>query len=886
MISGGTMNARQEMSRVYNPHEVEVRLYDWWEQQGYFKPAGDPGRPPFVISMPPPNITGALHIGHAMTATIEDIMIRWHRMLGQPTLWDPGSDHAGIATQNVVERALLTEGTSRQELGREKFIARVWQWKEQYGHRITEQHRRLGASCDWDRERFTLDEGLSRAVREAFVRLYHKGLIYRDTYLINWCPRCGTAVSDLEVIHRETPTRLWYVRYFLEGGGEIQVATTRPETILGDTAIAVNPHDPRYTALVGRTARVPVLERPIPIIADKVVDREFGTGAVKVTPAHDPTDYEIGLRHGLEQTNVLNEDGTMNENAGPFAGLDRFACRTQLVERLQESGQLVKVADYTHSVGHCQRCDTLIEPRISTQWFVKIRPLAEPAIAAVRDGRIRIVPERFAKVYFNWMENIRDWCISRQLWWGHRIPVWYCAACGQQTVATTDPSTCAHCGSANIQQDPDVLDTWFSSGLWPFSTLGWPDDTEDFRRFYPTSVMETGYDILFFWVARMIMLGLEMTGNIPFSVVYLHGLVRDEFGRKYSKSLGNALDPLDVIEEFGTDALRFSLVTSSTPGEDAKLSPQKVEAARNFTNKIWQAARFLIGNLNSADINATWENEALTLPDRWIISRHNRLIADVNRLMEDYQFGEAGRQIRDFLWNEFCDWYIEISKIRLYGDDPRTRQATQQTLVHVLERTLRLLHPFMPFVTEGIWQNLPHQGEALIVAPWPEAGETDEAAEKQMDLIMEIVRGIRNARSEYRVDTRHTVEAVIAAGDDLELLSAHRQLLVSLARVNPEKLTIERNLREKPRQALTLVYSGVEVYLPLAGLVDLDAERRRLAQEIEEADEAIARSEALLRKPEFREKAPGDVIAREEKRLAELRERRARLRERLAELAA
>ena len=886
------MKTKTEMSKVYNPHDVEKRLYDWWEARGYFKPEVNQGKQaglrPFVISMPPPNITGALHIGHAMTATVEDIMIRWHRMMGYPSLWVPGSDHAGIATQNVVERALVAEGTSRREVGREKFVERVWAWRSQYGNRITEQHRRLGASCDWDRERFTLDEGLSRAVRTAFVRLHEQGLIYRGTYLVNWCPRCGTAVSDLEVIHQEAATKLWYVRYPLEGGGEIQVATTRPETILGDTAVAVNPEDERYSALVGRTAILPVLERRIPIIADDVVDKAFGTGAVKVTPAHDPTDYEMGLRHGLPQVNVLNEDGTMNDNAGPFVGMDRFECRKALVERLKADGLLVKIQDYGHAVGHCQRCDTIIEPRISTQWFVKIKPLAEPALEVVRNGRIRIVPERFAKVYYNWMENIRDWCISRQLWWGHRIPVWYCDDCGKETVATVDPTTCAHCGSAKIHQDPDVLDTWFSSGLWPFSTLGWPDDTSDLRTYYPTTVMETGYDILFFWVARMIMLGLAMTGDIPFSVVYLHGLVRDEFGRKYSKSLGNALDPIDVIEEFGTDALRFSLVTSSTPGDDAKLSVQKVEAARNFANKIWQAARFVVSNVDDdakmASGDFIGDQAKLSLPDRWILSRHNCLIAEVDRLMRDYQFGEAGRQIRDFLWGEFCDWYIEISKTRLYGDDPAAKTLTQQVLVYVLERTMRLLHPFMPFVTEEIWQYLPHDGDALIIAPWLEAGPVDENAERDMDLIMEIVRAIRNARAEYNVAAGRPVEAIIAAGDRLGLLEAQKELLVSLTRVDASKLTMTTSLQQKPEKALSLVIGGLEVYLPLAGLVDLDAERARLAAEVAETEAAIARSEELLGRPGFREKAPAHVVAREEERLAEHRTKLEKLRERLETL--
>ncbi len=883
-----------ELPKTYDPHSVEKRLYDWWEAQGYFKPIIDPNQKPFVISMPPPNITGALHVGHAITATLEDIMIRWHRMKGKPTLWVPGSDHAGIATQNVVERALEAEGTSRQELGREGFLKRVWQWKEEYGSRITEQHRRLGASCDWERERFTLDEELSRAVRAAFVRLYHKGLIYRGTYLINWCPRCKTAISDLEVIHQEEATKLWYVRYPLEDSEEgekeyITVATTRPETILGDTAVAVHPDDERYKNMVGRMAILPVLKRRIPIIADEVVDRQFGTGAVKVTPAHDPTDYEIGGRHDLETINVLNEEGTMNEEAGPYVAQDRYQCRRNLVADLEREGLLVKIEDYVHSLGHCQRCDTVIEPRISTQWFVKIRPLAEPAIKAVQEGRIRIIPERFTKVYYTWMENIRDWCISRQLWWGHRIPVWYCDDCGELIVAMEDPASCAHCGSNKINQDPDVLDTWFSSGLWPFSTLGWPDESNDMSYFYPTSVMETGYDILFFWVARMIMLGLEMTGDIPFHTVYLHGLVRDELGRKYSKSLGNALDPIEVIEDYGTDALRFSLVTSSTPGNDTKLSLQKVEAARNFANKIWNAARFVVGNLGESYRPATWNLAALTLADRWIISRHNRLIANVTHLMKEYQFGEAGRQIHDFLWNEFCDWYIEISKIRLYGDRVRHQMTARRVLVHVLERTLRLLHPFMPFVTEEIWQYLPHGNdvasvEALIIAPWPEPGEVDEAAEEEMGRIMEIVRAIRNARAEYEVEPGRCIEALIAAGDKHDLLAAQKKILITLARLDADKLKLAHTLFDKPSQALALVVGGIEIYLPLAGMVDLATERERLAGEVEKATWQIARSEALLADENFTTKAPAHVVNRERQKMEGLRERRRKLAERLKSL--
>jgi valyl-tRNA synthetase len=921
-----------ELPKTYNPHAVEKRLYDWWEAQGYFKPKIDWDRRPFVISMPPPNITGELHLGHAITASLEDLMIRYHRMRGEPTLWLPGSDHASIATHYVIERGLANRelddllkeigyplpsdnrGLSRWDLGREWFIKLGWAWKRKYGGIITEQHRRLGASCDWTRERFTLDEGLSRAVREAFVRLYRKGLIYRGKYLINLCPRCNTALSDLEVVHEDEPGKLWYVRYPLIsdqwqgpsdewGSGNwatgandfITLATTRPETILGDSAVAVHPDDDRYKALVGRMTVLPALGRRMPIIADELVDPGFGTGAVKITPGHDPTDYEIGQRHGLEVISAINPNATMSEEAGPYAGLDRYKCRERLVADLEREGLLVKVEDHTHAPGRCQRCGTLVEPLVSEQWFVRIKPIAEPAIEAVRDGRIKIIPERFTKVYYNWMENIRDWCISRQLWWGHRIPVWYCDDCGGLTVDTVDPTQCEHCGSMNIQQDPDVLDTWFSSGLWPFSTLGWPDDTDDLRYFYPTSVMETGYDILFFWVARMIMLGLECTGDIPFHTVYLHGLIRDEKGEKMTKSKGNVIDPLDIMEEYGTDALRFTLLTGSTPGTDMKLSLERVEANRNFANKIWNAARFVLSVLAAKrpsgqafqpfDAETLRRYDAATLPERWILSRHNRLISNVTRLMEDYQFGEAGRQIYEFLWGEYCDWFIEMSKIRLYGHNEKAQAMAQQVLVYVLERTLRLLHPFMPFVTEEIWQHLPHEGEALIVAPWPEAGPTDEKAEEDMALVMEMVHAIRNARAEYKVEPARRIEAIIAASEKYELVASQRDILITLARLNAEKLHIARTLTEKPTQALALVVGGVEIYLPLAGMVDLEKERERLNAELEEIAQAISRSEKILASEDFLAKAPAQVVQRERDKLADYRQKQAKLQERLKSLS-
>jgi valyl-tRNA synthetase len=896
------------LPKNYDPSKVEKRIYDWWEKKGYFEPQINPWREPFVISMPPPNVTGQLHLGHAITATIEDIMIRYHRLLGDPTLWLPGADHAGIATQNVVERELAKKGLKRTDLGREKFVERAWQWKEFYLNRIDNQHRRLGVSCDWKRERFTLDEGLSRAVRTAFVRLYEKELIYRGTYLVNWCPRCGTAISDLEVEHEEEASNLWYVQYPVIAGGwsgpqapwpdanwcagatvYITVATTRPETLLGDSAVAVHPDDERFQHLVGLKVVLPGVERTIPIIADDVVEREFGTGAVKVTPAHDPTDYEIGKRHNLPEINVMSDDGMMNTEAGPYAGQDRFACRKQVVEHLEATGTLVKVEPYTHSVGHCQRCSTIVEPRISTQWFVKIKPLAEPAVEAVRDGRIQIVPKRFEKVYYNWMENIRDWCISRQLWWGHRIPVWYCQECGNEFAALEDPTGCPECGQATLTQDPDVLDTWFSSGLWPFSTLGWPEETADLKYFYPTSVLETGYDILFFWVARMIMLGLECTGQVPFHTVYLHGLMRNERGQKISKSLPDAAkyDPINVIEEYGCDALRFALVTISTPGNDAKLSPARIEAARNFANKIWNAARFVLSSLGMAveGGQGTWNLAGQSLIDKWIISRNNRLIAEVTRLMDTCQFGEAGRQIQEFLWNEFCDWYIEMCKVRLYSNDIRAQNVARQVLVYVLERSLRLLHPFMPFVTEALWQALPHEGPALITSSWPKEGWVDEEAESLVELLMEVVRIVRNARAEYNVPAGKRIQATVVAGDNVTFFREYAEVLCRLAHLDEDTLTLVETLDEKPMQALTLVAGGVEVYLPLGGMIDLNAERQRIAEEMETLTQRMAEVEIRLRNTSFLNKAPEHVVQRERDKRDDLRERWALLRNRWQELS-
>ncbi|MGC9359894.1 MAG: valine--tRNA ligase [Anaerolineae bacterium] len=893
------MNAQaplpKEMPKIYDAGLIEQPLYEWWEQQGYFRPEIDPDREPFVISMPPPNVTGALHLGHAIMSSIEDALIRYHRLLGEPTLWVPGTDHAGIATQNVVERELAREGVTRHDLGREAFVQRAWEWKAIYHARITQQQRRLGISCDWERERFTMEDDLSRAVREAFVRLYERGLIYRGLYLVNWCPRCGTAVSDLEVEHTETDTHLWYVRYWTpDRSRSIVVATTRPETILGDTAVAVHPEDDRYQDLIGQEVVIPFVERVVPIIADDVVDSEFGTGAVKVTPAHDPVDYEIGRRHGLATVDVMTDEGTMSEAAGPFAGLNTLECREQIVASLEEAGDLVKTEPYHHSVGHCQRCDNVIEPRISTQWFVKAKPLAEPALQAVRDGRLRIVPERFTKVYTDWLEGIRDWCISRQLWWGHRIPVWYCDACGEMIIGREDPTVCPKCGSTELTQDPDVLDTWFSSALWPFSTLGWPEDTEDLRYFYPTSVMETGYDILFFWVARMVMMGLEMTGEVPFHTVYLHGLVRDRNGNKISKSLPDVeqYDPLLVIDEYGLDALRFTLLTGSTPGNDMKLAMERVESNRNFANKIWQAARFVLGNLSDEpDAYAPPEEpidpNALDDPmDRWIVSRYHHLVEEVTRLFDAYQLGEAGRQLYEFIWGEYCDWYIEATKVRLRADNGEGTEAARRVLVYVLEGSLRLLHPFMPFVTEAIWQYLPHRGEALIVADWPRIGSRDEDAEQAADGLFELVRAIRNARAEYDVEPSRWIAAIVVAGERPAWLEDVHDVLSSLARVDPDRLTIAQDVATRPEKALTLVVGTFECYLPLADLVDLSRERERLWSEIADADLEIARSERLLSNENFVRKAPPEVVGREREKLAGHRERKQRLVERLATLEA
>jgi valyl-tRNA synthetase len=893
------------LPKTYNFQETEARIYRLWEEQGYFKPSNDPNHPnfdpaikPFVISIPPPNVTGELHLGHAMFVSMEDLMIRYHRMKGYATLWVPGSDHAGIATQLQVEKALAKEGLSREELGREAFLARTWAWKEKYGGIITQQIRRLGASCDWDRERFTLDEGLSRAVREAFVRLYEKGLIYRGPRLINWSPGLKTAVSDLEVEYSEEPGTLYYFKYRLANDPDayIPVATTRPETILGDTGVAVHPEDPRYCHFVGRSVVVPILGREIPVIADDYVDREFGTGALKITPGHDPNDYLIGQRHGLEIISVLDEAARVNAHGGPYQGQDRFECRDNLWSDMAAAGLTIKAEPYTLSVPRSQRGGEIVEPMISTQWFVKMEGIAQAALAAVRDGRIRIVPERFTKVYYNWLENIEDWCISRQLWWGHRIPVWYCQDCQAQIVERVDPDKCPTCGSVRLEQDPDVLDTWFSSGLWPFSTLGWPDETPDYRYFYPTSIMETGYDILFFWVARMIMSGLEFTGQIPFHTVYLHGLIRDEHGRKMSKTYGNVIDPLVVMDELGTDALRFTLLVGSTPGQDTNLSVKKVEANRNFANKIWNAGRFVIGAVLQVPANPVAPPD-WTLADSWVWARLQTLVRDVERLFTSFQYGEAGRQIYEFFWSEFADWYLEIAKLQLAEGGDRAHY-TAQTLVRILDLALRMLHPFTPFVTEELWSRLkavagsqglaftPQGGwpAALIVAPWPEPrAQEGWEGEKlaQFGLVQELVRAIRNLRAEKQVKPGQQLPATFAAGEHLPILQGQAATLAALAGLDPDRLIIKPELDGKPEGHSALVVGPVEVYLPLAGLVDLDEERARLQKDLAEVDAQIERLQALLAGP-FTQKAPPAVVAKEQARLAAFQETAEKLRNQIA----
>ncbi len=906
-MTSETQTAQESPGRDYAPYDpssVEGRVYDEWLRQGLFKPRSDEeagGKRPFVLTMPPPNVTGELHIGHALTMTIEDVMIRWHRMMGEPTLWVPGRDHAGIAGQLVVERELAKEGLTRHDLGREKFLERVWEWMDRYGKRIQYQLHRLGASADWDREKFTMDPGPSRAVRTAFVKLYQQGLIYRGYRIVNWCPGCRTALSDLEVEHEEITGTLTYLRYPLKSTGQageaefIEVATTRPETVLGDTGIAVHPNDERYSAIVGRTAIVPHIGREIPVVADEVVDPAFGTGAVKVTPGHDPTDFEIGQRHSLPILMVMNLDGTMNENAGAYSGRTTADARKAFVHELEVNGLLIKQVPHRHAVGHCQRSRDIVEPMASDQWYVKIEPLATPALDAVRDGRIRIVPEHFGKVYYNWMENIRDWCISRQLWWGHRIPVWYRSDGGDPIVSVEPPDPADYPG-VTLTQDEDVLDTWFSSGLWPFSTLGWPDDTEDLRRFYPTSVMETGYDILFFWVARMIMQGIAMMDDVPFTDVYLHGMIRVD-GAKMSKVKGNVKDPVDLMEAYGTDAMRLGLVIGTTPGNDISISDAKLEAQRNFINKLWNAGRFVLANVGPDDLAAPRERPSdLSLADRWIRSRADRVTAEASQLLKDYQFGEAARVIQELLWDEFCDWYLEVAKIQLRdGASGASQAATRRTLIDVFERILRLLHPFAPFATEELWQafappestgtngsatNGGFRRTALIVAEWPEAGAPDAEAESEFRaVVIEPVLAARRLTAEYRLP--RDVPMILETGPRADLVAR----FIPTIRALTGKIDVSAvQSIPTPQHALSAVIRDGNLWLPTEGKFDVVQELARVEKELADAERTVDRTAAQLAQPSFANKAPPRVVAQRREQLAEQRERAERLGARLATL--
>lgn len=846
----------KELAKAYEPHEVEDRIYQFWVENGYFHAEPDPKKKPYTIVIPPPNITGQLHMGHALDETLQDILIRWRRMQGYSALWLPGTDHASIATEAKIVEAMKAEGLTKEDLGREGFLKRAWEWKEKYGGTIVSQLKKLGSSCDWDRERFTLDEGCSKAVREVFVRLYEKGLIYRGERIINWCPHCKTSISDAEVEYAEKDGNFWHLRYPLtDGSGYIQLATTRPETMLGDTAVAVHPDDERYKDMIGKTVTLPLVGREIPIVADTYVDMEFGTGVVKITPAHDPNDFEVGQRHNLPIINVMDESGVINENGGEYCGLDRMDARKKIVKALEEQGYLVKIEPHKHNVGTCYRCGTVVEPRVSMQWFVKMEPLAKPAIDAVRNGDTKFVPERFDKIYFNWMENIRDWCISRQLWWGHRIPAWYCD-CGEAVVSRETPTACPHCGGAHLHQDEDTLDTWFSSALWPFSTLGWPDNTEDLKYFYPTSTLVTGYDIIFFWVARMIFSGIEHMGETPFKTVFIHGIVRDEQGRKMSKSLGNGIDPLKVIDEYGADALRFMLATGNSPGNDMRYSVEKVASSRNFANKIWNAARFILMNLEGHDVKGILP-ETLTTEDKWIISGFNRVAKEITENLEKFELGIAVQKIYDYLWDDFCDWYIEIAKIRMNGDDPVTAQNAREVLVWVMTGTLKLLHPFMPFITEEIWQTLPHEGEALMIAQWP---EYDEAlnfpqAEAEMKRLMDVIRGIRNRRSEMNVPPSRKAKVFIAT-EEQQTFVAGTAIVQRLAYAN--EVTVGSSFDMDG--AVTIVTDDATVYIPMDELVDKKAEIARLTKEMEAAKKQLAQCTGKLNNQGFLSKAPANVV--------------------------
>lgn len=882
---------KKELPKVYEPREVEGRVYEMWEKNGCFEGHRDPDKRPFTIVMPPPNVTGQLHMGHAMDCTLQDILIRFKRMQGYAALWVPGTDHAGIATQIKVEEELRkSEGLTRYDLGREKFLERVWDWKHKFGNRIVEQQKKLGASCDWSRARFTMDEGLSNAVRHVFVSLYNKGLIYKGSRIINWCPHCVTALSDAEVEYKEKPGHLWHIRYPIAGeeGRYVTVATTRPETMLGDTGVAVNPEDGRYRDIVGKKCILPLVNKEIPIVADAYVDMEFGTGCVKMTPAHDPNDFEVGLRHNLESIRVLDDNGKVVEGYGRYSGMDRYEARKASVADLEEQGYLVKVEEHTHNVGTCYRCGTDVEPIISAQWFVKMEPLAREALRVVNDGEVKFVPDRFSKIYTNWMENVHDWCISRQLWWGHRIPAWTCEDCGGMTVSETDPTECQHCHSTHIRQEEDVLDTWFSSALWPFSTLGWPDESsEDFKYFYPTDVLVTGYDIIFFWVARMIFSACEHTGKPPFHTVFIHGLVRDDKGRKMSKSLGNGIDPLEMADQYGADALRFNLITGNSPGNDMRFYTERCEAMRNFANKIWNASRFLMMNLT---IDRCELPDRLELEDKWILSKLNSVIPEVTENMERYELGVAAQKVYDFIWDSYCDWYIELTKTRLQGEDEDSKLRAQQVLCYVLTETLKLLHPFMPFITEEIWQALPHSGDYLMLQQWPQhRAELDfPEEEKAMELIMDAIRGVRARRAEMNVPPSKKAQLTVST---LERAVFEQGIPFLKRLAYASDVTVEGVADAGSDDAMTaqgmvtVTTHAARLFMPLAELVDLEKEKARIEKELKKNRAELDKLEAKLGNPGFVNKAPAHVVEAEQDRAEKLRALLAKLEESAASMA-
>ncbi len=847
----------KELAKTYEPNEVEDRLYKFWLDGGYFHAEVDYNKEPYTIVIPPPNITGQLHMGHALDQTLQDILIRTKRMQGYSTLWMPGTDHASIATEAKIVEAMRKEGITKEDLGREKFLERAWEWKEKYGGTIISQLKKLGSSCDWERERFTLDEGCSRAVREVFVSLYEKGLIYRGERIINWCPHCHTSISDAEVSYEEHDGNFWHLRYPLsDGSGYVELATTRPETMLGDTAIAVHPEDERYKDFVGKTVTLPLVNREIPIIADEYVEMDFGTGVVKITPAHDPNDFEVGLRHNLPIINVMTDDAKMTDTCGKYSGMDRYEARKAIVSDLEEGGFLVKVEPMKHNVGACYRCDSVVEPRISKQWFVKMEPLAGPAIKAVKDGEITLIPSRFEKTYYNWMENIKDWCISRQLWWGHRIPAWYCDDCGEIIVSRGEPTVCSKCGSEHIHQDEDTLDTWFSSALWPFSTLGWPEETLEYKYFYPTNTLVTGYDIIFFWVSRMIFSGLQYTGKAPFDTVLFHGIVRDSQGRKMSKSLGNGIDPLVEIERYGADALRFTLATGNSPGNDMRYSPERVEASRNFANKIWNAARFVLMNLPD-DEPAPYVPEDLSMEDKWILSKYNDVVAAVTQNINKYELGLAVSKLYDFIWDVFCDWYIEIAKIRLNSDDEAAKKTVRAVLVYVFSNTMKLLHPFMPFITEEIWQTLPHEGKSIMISSWPEYNEKlcFETESAEFEKVMNAVKAIRNRRAEMNIPPSRKALLCVET-TCIDTFKSAAPVLMRLAGGSSVDVDIEFSMPD----AVRVVTDAATIYIPMNELVDFKAELERLNKELDTANKDKEFFEKKLNNPNFVAKAPKELV--------------------------